>query len=189
MCCVYERVSKHEPHPCSVDWLCSLKGKRQATLSSEGRMVNVIKNSGGRQRVPMLLWIRSSEWLWGRSLTPPSAQHSSPRLSLPPPQLMIHNGFLCFNEPDALIGSFLPVHIEVCTQVLSVKQTQHISVYFLHIAIMTWLIVLVKWTVINVAFVKLLRDTVYATQDPPIYTHLSMLLSQLSGWLVIVEAT
>lgn len=54
---------------------------------------------------------------------------------------------------------------------------------------MTWLIVLVKWTVINVAFVKLLRDTVYATQDPPIYTHLSMLLSQLSGWLVIVEAT
>lgn len=64
----------------------------------------------------------------------------------------------------------------------------HFSV-FLHIAIMTWFIVLVKWTVINVAFVKLLRDTVYATQDPPIYTHLSMLLSQLSGWLVIVKAT
>lgn len=66
-----------------------------------------------------------------RKVTDPSLSSTLlPRLSLPPPQLMIHNGFLCFNEPDALIGSFLPVHIEVCTQVLSVKQTQHISVYF-----------------------------------------------------------
>lgn len=37
---------------------------------------------------------------------------------------MIHNSFLCFNGPDAHTGSVLAVHIEGCTQVLSVKSAQ-----------------------------------------------------------------
>lgn len=77
---------------------------------------------------------------------------------------MIHNGFLCFNGPDAHTGSFLPVHIEVCTQVLSAKQAQYIAV------LRTWFTILAECTVLNALFLKLLSDVVYTTKDPPIPT-------------------
>lgn len=46
MCCINERVNKHDPDPSSAEELHSMKGIRQAMLSNEVRMVNVIKNRG-----------------------------------------------------------------------------------------------------------------------------------------------
>lgn len=87
-------------------------------------MVDATKNRGGRQRIPVCCE-------WGHRLGYGEGQRPLPRLhtpplclSLPPPQLMIHNSFLCFNGPDAHTGSVLAVHIEGCTQVLSVKSAQ-----------------------------------------------------------------
>lgn len=134
--------------------------------ASEGRIAaNVIKNSGGRQRIPMccewghLVGYEEGHWPLPQLHTPPLC------LSLPPPQLMIHNGFLCFNGTDAHTGSFLPVHIAVGTQVLSVNQARYIALFFffLCIAFITWFIVLAGCTVLNVLFSKLLSDVVYAT--------------------------
>lgn len=83
MCCVYERVSEHEPRPCSVDWLCSLKGKKgEQGCRERGEDGECDKEQRGETEDSYALWMRSSGWLWGRSLTPPSAPHSTP-LSLP----------------------------------------------------------------------------------------------------------
>lgn len=83
-----------------------------------------MKNRGGRQRISVCC-----EWGhrlgYGEGQRPLPWPHTPPLcLSLPPPQLMIHNSFLCFNGPDAHTGSVLAVHTEGCTQVLSVKSAQ-----------------------------------------------------------------
>lgn len=80
----------------------------------EGTMVNVIKNSGGTQRIPMCCewghWVGCVGGRW-----PLPGLHTPPLcLSIPPPHLMMHNGFLSFNEPDGHTGSILTVSKKKC---------------------------------------------------------------------------
>lgn len=81
-----------------------------------------------------MLWIRSSDcceqghWPLPQFHTPPFC------LSLPPPHLMIHNGFLCFNVPDAHWTVLLYV-VHTCMYRNAVCETNllHCST-FLHLA-------------------------------------------------------
>lgn len=134
MCCLYERVSEHEPRPCSVDWLCLLKAKKKKKGEQgwweQREDGECDKEQWGETEDSYVLWMRSSGWLWGRSLTPPSAPHATPMSLTSSPQQMIHNSFLCFNGPGTHTGSFLPAYIEACTQVLVVKQAHFTGMHF-----------------------------------------------------------
>lgn len=140
MCRLYERVRPWAcPH--SVNLLCSLKAKKgELGFREQWEDGECDKEQWGETEDSYVLWMRSSGWLWRRSLTPPSAPHATPLSPHSSSQQMMHNGFLCSNGPDSHTGSFLPVHIAACTQVLSVKKAQRIAVNFLHSVFTTWLI-------------------------------------------------
>lgn len=132
--CLYERVSVNEPRSCSVDWLCSQKRKKRAE-ADEGRrrLVSVIKNSGGRQRIPMC-----SEW--GHLVGYEEGCRPLPQLGMPPLcpslsplKLTIHNGFLWFNRPDSHTGSF--------HECFRSNKPSTICNTFLHVACITWFII------------------------------------------------
>lgn len=140
MYCLYERVSENEPRSCSVDWLCSQKGKRRAEAAeSRRRLVSVIKNSGGRQRIPMCCE-------WGHLVGYEEGCWPLPQLCMPPlcpflspPKLMIHNGFLWFNGPDAHTGSFLSFHTSAFCQISQVQSAIHFYTLHLSLGLLSYL--------------------------------------------------
>lgn len=80
-----------------------------------------------------VLWMRSSGWLWGRSLTPPSAPHATPVSLTSSPLQMMHNGFLCFNGPGAHTGvtatnSHRSMHTSAICQTDSVALLSYLNV-------------------------------------------------------------